>query len=70
MIQNYFTYDVTHKKSATTNPQIFFQVQAGRLADLLEPLNRGVMALVRPLKTAVFRPKSRYEYIVHRLSKC
>jgi len=28
------------------------------------------MALVRQLKTTVFTPKSRYEYIVHRLKKC
>jgi len=28
------------------------------------------MALVRQLKTAGFRPKSRYEYIARRLSKC
>jgi len=30
----------------------------------------GAMALVMQLKTAVFRLKCRYEYIVHRLSKC
>jgi len=28
------------------------------------------MALVRQPKTAGFRPKSRYEYIVRQLSKC
>jgi len=28
------------------------------------------MALVRQPKTAVFRPKCRYEYIGRRLSKC
>ena len=28
------------------------------------------MALVRQLTTAGFRPKSKYEYIVPRLSKC
>jgi len=28
------------------------------------------MALVRQPKTAVFTPKSKYEYIVRRLSKC
>jgi len=28
------------------------------------------MALVRQPKTALFRLKSRYEYIIHRFSKC
>jgi len=28
------------------------------------------MVMVRQLKTAVFRPKSRYKCIVRRLSKC
>jgi len=28
------------------------------------------MALVRQLKTAGFRPISRYEYVVHQLSRC
>jgi len=37
--KNYFTYDVTHKKSATPNQKIFFRVQARRLSNLFEPLN-------------------------------
>jgi len=28
------------------------------------------MTLIKQLKTAGFRPKSRYEYIVRRFSKC
>jgi len=50
-------------------------VQTRRLADPFEPLNSSLaqstetMALVRQPKTAGFRPKSRYEYIVHRFSK-
>jgi len=31
--KNYFTYDVTYKKSATPNQKHFFQVQTKRLAD-------------------------------------
>jgi len=60
------------------NPQSknFFQVQTRRRADPFEPLNssraigRGSMALVRQLKTAGFRLKCRYEYIIRWLSKC
>jgi len=63
--------------SLTKNPQPptknFFRVQTRRLADLFEQLSstigEGAMTLVRQLKTAGFRPKSRYKYIVHRLSK-
>jgi len=40
--QNYFTYDVTHKKSAPPNQKIFFRVQSTRLADLFEPLNSSL----------------------------
>jgi len=32
------TYDVSHKKSATSQSKIFFLVQTRRLADLFEPL--------------------------------
>jgi len=39
MAPDYFTYDVTHKKSATPNQKVFFRVQTRRLADLFEPLN-------------------------------
>jgi len=72
----YFTYDVTHKKSATPNKKKIFRVQTRRLADLLEPLNSSSaiggedMALVRQLLTAGFRTISKYEYIVPWLSKC
>jgi len=37
-----FTYDITHKKSATPNQKIFFQVQSRRLSDLFEPLNSSL----------------------------
>jgi len=36
---HYFTYDVTHKKSATPNKKIFFQVRTRRLSDPFEPVN-------------------------------
>jgi len=57
-------------------PKYLFRVQTRRLAEVwtLEQLSsaigRGAMALVRQPKTAGFRPKSRYKYIVGRLSKC
>ena len=48
--------------------------KTGRSVSAIEQLSsaigRGAMALVRQLKTAGFRPKSRYEYIVRRLTKC
>jgi len=40
--QNYFTYDVTHKKSALPNQKNFFRVQSTRLADPFEPLNSSL----------------------------
>jgi len=40
--QNYLTYDVSHKKSATPNQKIFFRVQTSRLADPFEPLNSSL----------------------------
>jgi len=43
MTQNYFTYDVSHKKSATTNQKNFFRVQSTRLADPFEPLNSSLV---------------------------
>ena len=36
------TYDVSHKKSAPPNQQIFFQAQSTRLADPFEPLNSSL----------------------------
>jgi len=42
MTKNYFTYDVTHKKSATPNQKIFFRVQTRRLADPFERLNSSL----------------------------
>jgi len=39
MPKNNFTYDVTHKKSATPNQKFFFQVQKSRLAKSFERLN-------------------------------
>jgi len=60
--QNYFTYDVTHKKSATPNQKFFFRVQTTRLANPFEPLKQlscaiseGARALVKQPKTAGFR---------------
>ena len=40
--QNYFTYDVSHKKSAPPNQKIFFRVQSARLAIPFEPLNSSL----------------------------
>ena len=43
--QNYFTYDVTHKKSAPPigpNQKIIFWVQSTRLADPFEPFNSSL----------------------------
>jgi len=40
------------------------------LEQLSSAIGRGAMELVRQLKTAGFRPQSRYEHIVRRLSKC
>jgi len=40
------------------------------IEQLSSAIGGGAMALVKQLKTAVFRPKSRYEYIVRWLSKC
>jgi len=36
------TYDVSHKKSATPNQKIFFQVQSTRLADPFKLLNSSL----------------------------
>ena len=47
--QNYFTYDVTHKKSATPNQNISFEVQSTRLAKLFEPLNSSLVQLAEEL---------------------
>jgi len=74
MAQNYFTYDITHKKSTTPNRKVFLSpdYKSGRsvlaLEQLCSTIGKGAMALVRQLKTG-FKPKSRYEYIAHRLSK-
>jgi len=67
--------------SLTKNPQPqqekFFRVQAGTLPHSFAGLNsslaqsaEGAMALVRQPKTDGFRLISRYEYIVHQLSRC
>ena len=70
-------YDVSHKKPATPNQKIFFRVQSRRLADLFEPLNNSPAQSAEELghwqgnwKLLFFRPKSKYEYIIGRLSKC
>jgi len=41
-LQNYFTYDVSHKKSAPPNQKHMLQVQSTRLADPFEPLNNSL----------------------------
>jgi len=55
----------------------FFQVQSTRLADLFEPLNSSLAQSAEELgrwqgnrNMLFFRPKSMYEYIVRRFSKC
>jgi len=40
--KNYFTYDVTHTKSATPNQKIFFRMQTRRLSDSFKPLNSSL----------------------------
>jgi len=42
MAQNYFTYDVIHKNSATPNQKILFRVQTRRLVHPFEPLNNSL----------------------------
>jgi len=51
MSQNdYFTYDVTHKKPTPPNQKIFFRVQSTRLADLFELLNSSLAQLAEELE--------------------
>jgi len=38
-LKNYFTYDVTHKKSATPNQKSFFPLPIRRLAKSFQGLN-------------------------------
>jgi len=40
--QNYFSYNITHKKSKPSNQKIFFQVQYTRLANSFEPFNSSL----------------------------
>jgi len=42
MTQNYFTYDISHKKSAPPNQKNFYRVQSTRLVDPFEPLNSSL----------------------------
>jgi len=49
MAKNYFTYDVSHKKSTTPNQEIFFQMQTKRLANPFEPLNSSLAQLAEEL---------------------
>jgi len=63
------------KKSAP-QPKYFFRVQSTRLADPFELLNSSLAQLVEELrrwlgnrKLLFFRPKSKYEYTVGRLSR-
>jgi len=41
-LKNYFTNDVTHKKSTTPDQKKIFLVHTRRLADLFEPLNSSL----------------------------
>jgi len=68
---------LTHKKSAFPNQKIFFRVQSRRLSDPCEPMNSSLAQSAEELghwlgnqKLLFFRPKSKYEYIVDRFSKC
>jgi len=71
----HFTYDVTHKKSTTPYQKFFYECRLEdcrciwALEQLSSAISRGAIALVRQPKTAGFRLKSRYEYIVRWLSK-
>jgi len=47
--QNYFTDDVSHKKSAPHNQTIFSRVQSTRLADPFELLNTSLTQSVEEL---------------------
>jgi len=60
------------QKISTSEPKNLFRVQSTRLADPFEPLNSALaqLAEVKQLKTAFFRPKLNYEYIVRWFSKC
>ena len=63
-----------NQKVCTPQPKNVFRVQSTRLAvwaleQLSSAIGEEARALVRQPKIAVFRPKSKYEYIVHRLSK-
>jgi len=49
MAQSYFTYSVTHKKSATPNQKNFFRVQTRRLAESFEGLNNSLAQLAEEL---------------------
>jgi len=58
-------------------PKKFFGVQSTRLADPFEPFNSSLVQSAEEIgrwsgsrKLLFFRPKSKYEYIVDRLSKC
>jgi len=64
-------------KNQQPQPKKFFlsaDKMAGRSVSPLEQLSsandRGAMVLVRQLTTVGFRPISKYEYIVSKLSKC
>jgi len=65
------------KKSARPNPKYFLRVQSRRLSDPFEPLSSSLAHSAEELgrwqgnqKLLFFRSKSKYEYIVHWLSKC
>jgi len=85
MAKHYFTYDVTQKVCNPQPkkcffecrledwPIRFFRVQSTRLADPFEPLNSSLAQSAEELlggELLFFRPKSKYEYTVGRLSTC
>ena len=76
MAQNYFTYDVTHKKSATPNQKFFFECRLEddswchwALEQLSSACGGGARILVRQPKTAGIWLKSGYDIFVDQLSK-
>jgi len=65
------------QKIPTPQPQNFFRDQSTRVADPFQPLNSSLAQSAEELghwkgnrKLLFFRPKWKYEYIVHQLSKC
>jgi len=66
--ENYFTYDVSHKKSATPNKKFPSSADSKTgwsvwaVEQLSGAISGGARALVRQLTTTGFRPISKYEF--------